>query len=504
MDLASIIDLEWLLRDEAALHAVDARRGNAAVARVAAERAIPAHELRSAIDTDASLRRDLAKAWLDEAREGVSDLPGDRVAHGLEVAGWILVALGLLLGASTAKALLAFDGKVPVNVLWFIFVLCVGQIALLLLMVAFVARGSKKRSSTRTSVLHRPIAALASRFFGDKGREFRSQLVALRARRGLLVDIERWTLFAVAQRFGLAFNLAALVVAFATIAFSSLTFSWSTTLDVDASTVHAAVRAIALPWFWLPSAIPSAEVVAASQWVRMPGAFVGANANVSRLAEQWWSFLIAGVLVWGFLPRLAALLFGVVRARLAITRQGFDHVGYQRLFDRLLPVDAAWHGPKPGDVVGPAPGGRAVTGRLAASVGAPTWTLLWGSIARQRDVVQKELEARFAAEVRGLYAVGGADLAADSRACADLTAAKATRVVLVASAGQQPTTDVLDLVRSVRAAIGFAKPIVVLLVDVAPQGGVSDAEEEERQQWSRSLGALEDAHVYVAARRGGA
>src|SRR5690606_17221665 len=135
-------------------------------------------------------------------------------------------------------------------------------------------------------------------------------LRGMRSRRSLYADVERWTLFALAQRFGVAFNLGALVVALVLIAFSDLVFSWSTTLDVDAASVHRGVRAVALPWSWLPAAVPSLEVVEASQWSRMQGRFVGGTSadEAVRLAARWWSFLVAGLACWGLAPRLFAWL----------------------------------------------------------------------------------------------------------------------------------------------------------------------------------------------------
>src|SRR5690606_32461925 len=170
---------------------------------------------------------------------------------------------GLLAGGGAARALLAYAGSVPVNVLYFAVVFFVGQILLLVAMLGFVLRARRRRSPARAGLLHRPIAWLAARAFGPDGQSVVDALRGMRSRRSLYADVERWTLFALAQRFGVAFNLGALVVALVLIAFSDLVFSWSTTLDVDAASVHRGVRAVALPWSWLPAAVPSLEVVEA-------------------------------------------------------------------------------------------------------------------------------------------------------------------------------------------------------------------------------------------------
>ncbi len=501
MDFAALTDLEWLLRDGATPEP-DADRERAVVRRVAKERGVEPTELRARLDVDRDLRSELALGWLDAVRARREDLPGPRIAHGLDVAGWILVILGLLIGGGTSKVLLHYDGSTPVNVLWFVFVLCIAQILFLGLMLWFVLRARKPASGGGPGVLHRPVAAIAARFFGVRGQAISDALRAMRVRRGLYADVERWTLFALAQRFGVAFNVGAIAVAFATIAFSDLVFSWSTTLDVTPETVHTGARAISLPWSWLPDWVPSLEVVVASQWARMPGEFVARIDNAPQLAAQWWPFLIAGVVTWGLVPRLVALFAGSWRARRALAAAGFDHIGYQELFDRLLPPRTGWQGPRPEDVEGspPAPtqpGDARRTEHAPVAAGAPTWLLLWGSIAKHADVVAQQLTARTSADVQSQHAVGGADLRDDQRALDSLRGAEATRVTFVAAVGQQPTADVLEFLRNVRQTIGATKPVVVGLLGVDDGSGFTDATDSELEQWRRSLGALDDPHLWA-------
>lgn len=500
MDLAALTDLEWMLRDGPAAADLAAERERAVVRRVAQDRQMAVHDLRARIDEDRAIREDLALGWIEAVRSDRDDLPGIRIAHGLDIAAWILIAGGLALGGAASKALLAYDGTTPVNVLWFVVVLCVLQIAMLVLMLWFVLRARVFAKVGAPGVLHRLISGLASRFFGGRAQEIGEAVRALRVRRGLYADVERWTLFALAQRFGVAFNVGAIVVALATIAFSDLVFAWSTTLDVSPETVHGLVQAIALPWAWFESAVPSLDVVTASQWARMPGAFVAKTENAHQLAAEWWSFLIAGLVVWGLLPRLVAWFVGSMRARRALKSAGFDHVGYQLLFDRLLKANVGWEGPSPEDVVGtpPLPSSSPVAGGAQLVRGAPTWLLLWGSVARDASVVEQHVQECSAAELRASHGVGGADLSVDEHAIDAMRKDRASRVLFVAAAGQQPTADVVEFLGGVRKAIGAGKPIVVSLLEISAGGTCRNASEAELAQWSRSLGSLEDAHLWVA------
>ena len=504
MLLADLVDLEWLLRDGPESAGLDRDRERSLVRKIAADREIDLSNARAHVDADPELRAAIAGGWLEALRRTRDDLPGSRVAHALDITGWILVAAGLLLGGGAAKAFLSYDGTVPVNVLHFATFFFGLQIALLIAMLVAVARARHRGGNhPGPSLLHRPIAALASRFFGPGGQAVAEAMRAMRTRRSLYADVERWTLFALAQRFGVAFNVGALIVGFGLIAFSDLVFSWSTTLDLDPKTVATGVRGLALPWWWLPEAVPTLDVVEATQWSRMTKSFVGETppAEAVALAARWWSFTIAGLVAWGLVPRVLALIAGSYRARRARSAASLDHAGYQQLFDRLLPPSIGWEGPAPSDVVGTAPrdGLGPQTSHPPTAPGAPTWVVVWGSLARSRDIVASHVGRRLSADIRGVSTAGGADLAADAQAAQALQKAGATRVVLVAAAGQQPTADVLEFTASLRSAIGSARPLIIGLVEIRPSGFIADADADERAAWRRALGTLDDAHLWVEA-----
>ncbi len=495
--LADLVDLEWLLREGPDPGRED--RDLAVGRQVAARRGLEPAALRAAADRERSCRADLALSWLGDVRaQGGVALPGRRVAFTFRVLGLGLVLAGALFGAGVARLLLAYDGTVPVNVLEFGGLLFGAQIVLLLLLVAFLLRSG--RAGAEPGAVHRLIAHCGDRWGGPQVREVLAVLRGLHTRRSVYADVERFELFALAQRFGIGFNVAVLVVTLHRIAFSDLVFAWSSTLDLEPTTVHMIVRAVAAPWLWLPEAVPSLEVVEASQWARMPGAFVGgvSEDRAVELAQGWWGFLVAGTVTWGFLPRVAAWGIGRFRASRAKSAASLDHAGFQRLFDAMLPRGSGWAGPAPTEVVGVPPAAR--EGAPTASpraVGAPTWVVVWGSLGRAADRVADQLRARYAADVRALLRAGGADLDDDTRALAGLSGA--TRVVVVAPAGQQPTADVLDFVRRARERIGGGRPIVVGLLEIRVDGSAGQIGDDERLAWDRALGGLGDPHLWVDA-----
>jgi len=500
LHLSALADLEWLLRTGSEPAAQDRERERAIAKRVVVERGVDPAAARRHVDEDPGFRRALALAWLQAVAEHRTDLPGAWIGRGLAVVGWILLLSGFVLGVGSAKTLLAYDGSVPVNVLQFIAFFFLLQIAFLVVMLVFVLR-SRSPGST-PGLLHRPIAWLAQRF-GGKGHDLTEVLRTLHARHGLYADAERWTLFSLAQRFGVAFNAGAVLASLHTIFFSDLVFAWSTTLALEAGTVHAVMDALALPWSWYPAATVDLEVVTVSQWARMPGAFVGdiTTEGALELTSEWWGFLVAGLLVYGLIPRVLAWTIGRTLAARALRRASFDHAGYQELFDRMLPRGSGWLGPDPVAVVGPAPttGRSPATPRAPELPGARTVAVAWGSIARNHAELTALVQRRFAVPVREMITAGTAALTTDDDAIQRTRGQRAARVVFFVAVGHQPTADVLGFLRRLRAAIGATVPIVVGLVDFAADGRCLDAEADERSAWKRSLGALDDPYLWVEA-----
>lgn len=93
--------------------------------------------------------------------------------------------------------------------------------------------------------------------------------------------------------------------------FSDLAFGWSSTLVQDPALALRAAEWLAAPWqaLW-PEAIPSAEMVAATQYQR-----IAPTASEPALAGAWWRFLMASLITYNLLPRVLLALFFYLRWR---------------------------------------------------------------------------------------------------------------------------------------------------------------------------------------------
>ncbi len=484
------MDIEWLLRQDDGPSGGDEETYRELVREAGSNLG----DARSDVRNKPDFRRKLVLGWLEAMRKQRQDCPGIWFEDGFFWARWALFGLGFVVGIGTALAVL---GPEPINVLRFVGVFFLLQfVVLLIFLIVFFWRALKPDRGP--GPLHRLIALLAERLTKrseDKTHGSFSVLKVFRARREYYVSVERWTLFKLAQWLGVGFNIGALVVTSVLIILSDFVFSWSTTgSTLDAGILHKVSRGLAFPWWWYGDAVPSPEVVAASQWTtREP------FESTREHADQWKRFLVMGLVTYGLLPRLLALGFGSVMSWRALRAVDFSHTGYRKLFDRLLPA-SGWRGPDPDTVRGPAPTleGGTLTSRPFDQPGAAPGLILWGSLGQKGVAIADAWQARFGTTPAGPFLAGGIELDEDDAAISEaVRSARSFEVAIVA--GSQPTAEVLDFLRSLRKQTADNAPIIVRLIDTDDivSAGIGDAEPDEVVAWKRSLGILDDVHLWV-------
>lgn len=123
---------------------------------------------------------------------------------------------------------------------------------------------------------------------------------------------QRLEMLAILQRLWRALALGMLLGYWCLLLFTDLAFGWSSTLIDDSQVITSLAQSLAWPWqgFW-PGAVPNAELVAATRYVRIDP---GLGDSQLQLAGSWWKFLMASLICYNYLPRL--LLSGVIVWRL--------------------------------------------------------------------------------------------------------------------------------------------------------------------------------------------
>lgn len=295
------------------------------------------------------------RLWLSARRSGEdpdlrSLLPGAAYARGQRLVSVGLLLLGLVLGIGVASALLSYDGRHPINVSWYVFVLVIMQILLVGTTAGiWYARRSALMQTTVQDIsllgqLVKPLFATAARWVQRQRLAHVPRDVSDRAkaRQGLLKS--HYALYGPAiylpmlvpaQLFGIGFNLGAIFITVALEWFTDLAFGWGSALNVEPGTIHTIAQAIALPWSWLFGegiGIPTLEQVAGTR-INLKDPLFFLNADHLR---SWRWFLVLAVFTYGLLPRLVLLALSVLKQRRTLAALPFTHQRTQALYARMI------------------------------------------------------------------------------------------------------------------------------------------------------------------------
>ena len=412
----------------------------------------------------------LLLGWLREVRETGT------VAQTFTVVRFVLAAAGLLVGGGATAGLLSGGGGQPVNVFHFLTWMVGLQILLLALLVLVLLpiRWTSWIPGLRGShlLVTMMLKKLGNWAGGEKTLALRSAVGMLRARHAKFADAERWTITGLVQVFGVAFNVGAVGVALLLVTFTDLAFSWSTTLQWSGEFFHSLVRTVALPWAWaVPDADVTLDLVAQTRYSRLEGGYVRPGGD-STVAGGWWPFLVMAVTVYGFLPRVGALVFASWRCRAALARVAIDADGrtsrvIERLTHEFLSSEGDAQDPPPESAVPAVP-------KAPLPEGAKTCDLIvWDGVTMEGDLVR----SRFGWTVARRFAPGQIP---DGDA--------SSPVVLVPPPWEDPTKATLRVIRSLRGAVGASRSLVVFLI----QPG-------RREIWERVLDTLGDPALRVEA-----
>ena len=467
--LADWVDLIARQRADDGLSGTELRRRDHALAAALPER--PAARL---------------TAWVRATRDDPRS-PGQRSGEALRLAIGGLVALAFVFGIVSAAAALAYQPRGRINVVAVIGVL----VALPALTLPFAIAGALPDALRRRlpglrddgEGLLQP-ARWALRLLPQATREVLEEALGRgSAAATLSAPIRRWLLVAASQGAAVGFYLGALAAALAHVVFTDLSFGWSTTLEVDASGVHALAHAIATPWraFW-PDASPTLSLVEGTRFYRIaptPDAGLGVYG-------RWWPFVVATLACYGLLPRSAFLLFARNRYGSALARAVVQAPGSRRVLDRLASplVETTSVDGEPAESHP-----EASPDSIAdADVPSRAVHVSWG------DALALAPRAPSAPKAEARHVVGGSQTPEDDTRTLEAAAAEALTedlpVVLAVRAYEPPLAEQIDFVTALRERIGDAREIVV-----AGIGG----DEMRLGAWRRRLASLGDPWLSLAA-----
>ena len=446
------------------------------------------------LERDRAIGRDLAEnlsaadqllAWWRTTADPVSPTAGERVVRLRRMVSAVLCLIGALLGMSLSTIVFGYDGAYPVN-LFALLGVVVGIPFVLLILTLLLLPGW----IPGLGVVSDAVSGISpSRWVGIwLDRYSRLNLFSTYSDQRRRSSFARWQLIVFSQWLAVGFFLGVLLVAWLLVVVTDLAFGWSTTLQADSAVVYGALNTLASPWSaWLPVAVPDLELVAASRFYRLEADGLS-SARAVQLGE-WWPFVLMVIVVYGLLPRVALLVAGYWRLRLATRSLLVADPDTAALLDRLaLPVVG---------YEGEASDEESVDSSTVASppsveAGVTTQALVWND-AVGTAAATDWLSAHHSAQLAQPIQLSVLQDLAERTAALQAIDKDVRRIVIFTKGWEPPLLEFSDFLELIRENVAADVSLMVVPLDVS---GVK-VQAAERDIWARALTNVDDARLYV-------
>ncbi len=251
-------------------------------------------------------------AWTVQNREKLTaPRLSDRIDLMLYHVTLVLVVIAFVLGVFSGIGLLSYSGKEPVNLIYFLAMVVAFPLVTMTLTLFAMLRANR----TKNLLVH-----ISPAYWMER-------LVALFSKKEerLFDDFSfnprvlNWMVIRRSQMLALAFSLGLLAALLGVVATRDIAFAWSTTLDLSDAQFHTFLEALAWPWrSWLPSAVPSLELVAQSHYYRLGGHLSEEMVSNAALLGIWWKFLAMATLFYAVILRTLFYVAATVGLKRAI------------------------------------------------------------------------------------------------------------------------------------------------------------------------------------------
>jgi len=480
--LALAIDLHRWLESDAATDETERLRRDVAIAST----------VQSSENASAGSEVEQIESWWSVINQQYpNDEPslGEQVSRARGRLTPLVLVVGLLVGWMAAAISLSYAGDTPVNLLslsvvflWIpSLLLCVSLLALLLNQLGIARLSEGLRLVGPVHWVVNGWQALVNRRLGF---QFGGDAEAV-------ANLMQWQLMVLSQWLAIGFFLGASGALLFTIAVSDVAFGWSSTLEIEASQVFRWVTYLSSPWSgFIPSAVPTLDLVEASRVYRLDGVEFGLAAELGR----WWQFVLAVMLVWGLLPRIVVLVLSSFQLQHATRQFLREHVEVTALLRRLQSLDAVAFVQAPEGDTASLPRDNADSATLSSphTDGMPTHV--------QWDAYLAFNGAEGGSE--STHTVSSAQSSADQEAVIAELGNECHSVGIFVKSWEPPVLEFFDFLRRVRRHVGASATIGVLPVPLR-----NELDERDIRIWQRALrmhvqegGARTYVHVDVASK----
>ena len=202
----------------------------------------------------------------------------------LSTLGNFIGLFSLIFGFFAGLGLLSYSGHAPVNVIYYLlFAMFIPLLSMLVSMVSLLSSGTVFSALSLFFPLHWIETVLGFFSFKDKVDVFNNLFSP---------ELNKWMFMSRLQLFSLLFSMGLLLALLVMVVSKDIAFSWSTTLHILPIEFFKLLACIGFPWgSFLPSAIPSVELIEMSHYYRLGGDLDRQMIQNADKLGAWWKYL---------------------------------------------------------------------------------------------------------------------------------------------------------------------------------------------------------------------
>jgi hypothetical protein len=417
------------------------------------------------------------REWVEVHRQTLNKpLVSEQVDTLLYHTTLVLALVAYVLGLFSGIGLLSYSGEEPVNLIYFLaMVLIVPLITMGLSLFAML-----RANRARNLLVHISPAYWMERLMMLFSKEDTQKLSSLKINPQLF----NWMVIKRSQMLALIFSLGLLSALLGVVATHDIAFAWSTTLDLSDKQFYTFVHTVAFPWrSWLPSAVPSLELVVQSHYFRLGGKVSEVMISHAALLGTWWKFLAMSTLFYAVVLRIFLLLLATAGCNSALQKALLTLDGVKQLLrdmnEPLITTQAREN---------------ETLSSHRSSLGERTLHRL----DRSYDIIQGWAFSReslvtacdtYGVVSSGCYEVGGKNTLEEDREVLLLSHGE---VLLFVKAWEPPTMDFVDYLEMLHEK---AKRVVVVPIGTAERDFIPSA--KELDVWVRKITGLFGESIWI-------
>jgi len=352
-----------------------------------------------------------------------------------------LVIIAFILGLLSGMALLSYNGREPVNVVYFLAMV----VFLPLFTMAITLFSMYKANSEKSMLVHLSPAYWMEKILNLFPNKVEQSVKEIKIN-PLLTN---WIVIRRSQFIALFFSLGLLLSLLAVVATKDIAFAWSTTLQVRPELFHHYLNVLAFAWRdFLPSAVPSLELIEQSQYFRLGDKLSeGMIQNASKLGE-WWKFLVFTTLFYALILRLCMYMISTLGYQYALKKAFLSLDGAKFLLNNMNEPIITTNAMVAEHVVTSSHKDVQAIRKLDTSYDfVQGWALSTSQLHVMNDTMQ--------VDSHNILEVGGSNTLSEDSKIAHKTYGK---VLLYVKAWEPPTLDIIDYIEELGR---YAEKIIV-------------------------------------------